>query len=792
MMKTIRGMGKATAIIVIYVIIVALHAISVLTGGKALWGVDMLYYLPGSVMFALLIIGLLPVIPVFRRAIESSVSRLTNLRTTRLTNASRRIIYAAALCTAFGAFWLFRQSSHFLGDGYLWASHIKAGTLFNMREPLITALMQGFYNLMNASWMPVSLGPAASASVVSALSGMLFLVYAYRTVNALSERNEERLFLFLALISTGAVALFFGYVEAYAPLAAGVMVFVYYGIIYLQHRTSTASIVLVFAIVLFMHFSVVALIPGLIVLFWFRRGGAIDRRRYYSLLCFCVAAGLAVLWLARDRHAFSGFFREIFMPFVTVSEFDRIAYPLFSLKHLQDLANEMLLICPFALLALAAIRKPAGKRGENEGRILFFLETITVFYFLEFAIYKKILGVSRDWDIFSPIAIPLALLAAMVLLERFRGLVKTLVVLSLSILVVHTVPWIAVNSIEGASIERFARLAENGYWSDYARAYAYDRLGIFFSDRGELDRGLAFCSAAASIYPRNLRYIYNAASLHLKRRELDEAARLYEQVIERDSLYWQAHYNVGLIYIERSDWESAERAMKTVLSVDSTCFPAYKELAFAYEQQNKTEMAAGLYEKSIKLGNDDPEVYKSLSLLYLEAGNDGRAEVLLKKAIELDGEDSRLYYFLGRLYAQRGDMAAALGMFEHVLVLDPDDHSVRFDLAIVLNRLGKDEETLRHLYYILERRPNDVRVINNIGAVYLDAGKLESALEMFKNAVRIMPDSAPGHLNLAQTYYMLGDYAESWRHVAAAEKIGATVPPRLLERLAGAMERPGR
>jgi len=70
-----------------------------------------------------------------------------------------------------------------------------------------------------------------------------------------------------------------------------------------------------------------------------------------------------------------------------------------------------------------------------------------------------------------------------------------------------------------------------------------------------------------------------------------------------------------------------------------------------------------------------------------------------------------------------------------------------------------------------------------LAGAWFRSGKLEEAEKENKNALRAKPDFGQAHSNLAVIYMMGGRVAEAQTEVAAAEKSGFTVNPKLKEEL---------
>ena len=186
--------------------------------------------------------------------------------------------YTVLLAVSAALFWRFRNVTHFLGDGYLWANHLLKDIIFN--EPVSSWLYRETYRLLGFLRPSGVVTAIESAAIVSVAMGLVFIVYAVRTARLLTDRVDGQWFAFIVLVSTGMMLLFFGYVEPYPPLAAAVMAFSYYGIAYARGGARSYKPIVAFIVATGLHFSAIALLPALGVLLWTGSGRAIVRRPF--------------------------------------------------------------------------------------------------------------------------------------------------------------------------------------------------------------------------------------------------------------------------------------------------------------------------------------------------------------------------------------------------------------------------------------------------------------------------------------------------------------------------------
>ena len=722
-----KKQNKTPALLIaLFLVFLVAHLVPVLSGETKLWGLDQWRYLPRSVVFTLLAFGLLVPLQGVRSALAGLAGRLRPPRPLSRTKSGRvtGVLLAGVLAAAL--FWLFRNATHLLGDGYVWAEHMQRDVVFN--EPVTTWLYRGLFMLLNGV-LSITVPPDTTAAAISVVAGLVFLFFAAGTARLLGRTAEESALVLLALLSTGTMLLFFGYIESYPPLVAGVMAFIYFGARYASRGTAPAvPSVAAFAVAVLLHPSAIALLPALAILLWQRRYGVMNGKRYYACLGVLTAVGLAGLWTLQHLQAAGGFFHETFVPLFPGPPRNRIAYPLFSPKTLFDAANQLVLVCPTAVFIFAGLRWRRGpgaagaeKTYRQHERVAVFLRTAAIFCILEFLVFNKNIGVSRDWDLFAAMAIPLAVLAALVLITRYPRAHKAAAVLVAAIIVVHTVPWIVLNASTERSEERFLDLVENGFWSDYARGYGYSSLGFYYRRLGDAKRSTVYIRAASEADSGNVRYLYNLATTYAGQGRSGDAVGIYRQVIERDPDFMDARNNLSVLLWKMGRLEEAEREFSAIMQRDPTCTRSFFEpLLHIYTALGRTDEAAAMYARTRAAGED-----------------------MAPRILEI-----------GTGLIREGKIGEALAMFE------------------VLYRGGS----------------RDVAVMNNIGAMLGRLGRVGEALRIFEEAAAAHPQNPDIRLNLARTYFVLGEYETARRHLESARRLGANIPEAFEKNLRKALQ----
>jgi len=371
-------------------------------------------------------------------------------------------IYYILMSTFVAAFYLFPIAHTRWGDAYILAKAIAhpdpaIQLTHSWQAPLDLLLHSQIWQRWHESmgWqdaMPVYrlLSPVAGILYLSAVMGV--------SVESRWAIGTPKWLTFGLLTSLGAMQLFFGYVENYSFAAAGILIYLWLGLLTCQEKCPLWIAALALAITNALHPSTIVYWPSMFFLSW----QMTDRRNmswlanvYKAILpTMVVAAGVAVAvvaimeWgdhglatlLTTDRPG-GGDARWLVPLWATTTRWEH--YTMFSWPHLRDVINTQLLVAPilFPVLCTAlAYRQlcrcqadtPAGaataqarstvqqvgrirEQGNVQGRYITFLAIAAFCHLFLTWVWNPDYGGQRDWDLFSLALLPTALLAAQLL-----------------------------------------------------------------------------------------------------------------------------------------------------------------------------------------------------------------------------------------------------------------------------------------------------------------------------------------------------------------------------------------
>lgn len=254
---------------------------------------------------------------------------------------------------------------------------------------------------------------------------------------------------------------------------------------------------------------------------------------------------------------------------------------------------------------------------------------------------------------------------------------------------------------------------------------------------------------------------YNLAlSLANASRE-EEAIREIQSVLKARPDWGQAHFGLGHIYAGQRRGQEAEKAFRKAVSLDPTLFRAYFELGKHLEERGDRDGAIEAYSAGLRLSPDSSAVRFRLATLLRQSGRHAEAAREFASVRQISdargrGEQAALAYQQGLALLKRGDSAGAVVEFKRGLELRPDFPELRSALAeayeqeaIADEERGDPAAAVEKFRLALEMAPT-AETANHVGVLLAKGGRLDEAIQSFRQALALQPGYPSAEMNLRQ------------------------------------------
>jgi len=240
-----------------------------------------------------------------------------------------------------------------------------------------------------------------------------------------------------------------------------------------------------------------------------------------------------------------------------------------------------------------------------------------------------------------------------------------------------------------------------------------------------------------------------------------EAEIQFQNAIQVDSRFADAHYKLALAAMKLQQWPTAYQELSTTIQLQPDQYAAHLDMANLlilgrqfndakehldllaqkqpnnpdvylaranyYAGTNNTTAALADMQKALQLDPSRSDSYLNLALLQMHGQQWDAAEASFKKAVELSPKSTNALISLGNFYQARGRFPEAEPWFRRAIETAADDPNPRLSLASLYmaeNKPGQAEEFLRQSK---KDFPNNSAGYRMLGDLYFANNQLDKA-----------------------------------------------------------------
>ena len=261
--------------------------------------------------------------------------------------------------------------------------------------------------------------------------------------------------------------------------------------------------------------------------------------------------------------------------------------------------------------------------------------------------------------------------------------------------------------------------------------------------------------------------LIDAATKH-QAGELAEAAKLYNEYIEKNAESVEALSLFGLCMQGMGNHRHAETLFSKALSADNTRYELYQNRGTTRLQMGKLVEALSDFESGLSISPNDIDGLKNAGAICIKLNKFDRAVLFFKRAFKLHSDENviaGLAYCLSMRALQaikEKKFSSAIRDLNEAYKLCPDSWEIAYNLGNAHLKSGN---------YLLARRGyEDARKLNrhsldlhcNLGITYERLGFFSDSLKSYNSALQIDYDNHQARYNKSLLLLKLGQYQEGF------------------------------
>jgi len=244
-------------------------------------------------------------------------------------------------------------------------------------------------------------------------------------------------------------------------------------------------------------------------------------------------------------------------------------------------------------------------------------------------------------------------------------------------------------------------------------AAAYFYLSTVYSSIGHNDTAHRYLEAAMKGTPDQAAYYYQLGVIRSREGCNPEALKAFQQAIQK--------------------------------GMGNDASAAWRQVGDAYVDLLEFEKAVEAYQNAIKLDPNHAAAHLALGKLYLDRNDLNRAISELRIALKLSPGLDGVHAGLGRALRATDDATAAINVLKQGVERNPSDQEARYVLGQTLLSLGRADEGRSEMeeYRRVQDQISQTNSLFESAVEYAQAGELDRAESLLREAVRLAPQYAP-------------------------------------------------
>ena len=205
-------------------------------------------------------------------------------------------------------------------------------------------------------------------------------------------------------------------------------------------------------------------------------------------------------------------------------------------------------------------------------------------------------------------------------------------------------------------------------------------------------------------------------------RAYENAETLWRDTLTKNPTAWMAHSNLGNILCTRGDLDESIHHYRQALNLKSDNAEVYNNLGNALALKGRPDEAADCYLQALQFKPDYAEAYNNLGLIAAKRGEFHQAIDYFRRALECSPGYVKAHVNLGHALSKQRKHDDAMRAYERAVRLDPDHDS-----------------PIPHLREALRLVPDSAPLHCELGEQLVEAGQPGQALRHFRQAARLRP-----------------------------------------------------
>ena len=293
----------------------------------------------------------------------------------------------------------------------------------------------------------------------------------------------------------------------------------------------------------------------------------------------------------------------------------------------------------------------------------------------------------------------------------------------------------------------------------------------------KFERAEEICDLLLEEEPENEKYLETLRDLALFDNDFEKALKTIQILETTRGSTIELLIQKSALYEELDDSENALKEILKAFGRDSLNSDLLNRLVNLLLNDKQIDRAENYNQLLIEKFPDDVRGFINTGFLALNRNKPEDAIVALSSCVEKFPNEFTVHYLLGTSYYQVKDYGNAEVYLLQALGIFPDSRNTKHNLALIYDQIGEWSKSDELYLDLVATDSTDAQAFNNYAYSLADRNEdFELALELAKNAILLVPKSAPYLDTIGWIYYKLNDYEKAIEFIRESLSIDSSNP----------------
>lgn len=223
---------------------------------------------------------------------------------------------------------------------------------------------------------------------------------------------------------------------------------------------------------------------------------------------------------------------------------------------------------------------------------------------------------------------------------------------------------------------------------------------------------------------------------------LDEAAKIYSQVLWEAPTDFDATHLLGVIALQQGRFDAAQQLINAAVAIRPHDVSAVGNLGTSYMRDGKLEAALHWFQTALELEPESSTALTNIGTALHNMGRHAEALPILQRARAADPSSYTVCNLLGVCLDKCGRGAEAADVFAAATEVDPGNAEGWVNLSVALNSAANPSEARECAVKAVALDPQSPAALVALGTALVDLSRVADAIEIYRRAVALPPPSA--------------------------------------------------